>query len=199
MKYFSFSFFLFSLINPLDVGSGQPHFKRFLLRRDGGNGTEKPPVDVLMFTAYIFAELVNSWKVYAEFVIHSSGVYCWSYCPQLRVYAGVYLLTKVDFIYHVMEYFPKSLVYFWKGDGVHSTCCYVESRGEALPRKMTINFSLRGPNTCCLVESGREYFSFLDPTNKNMLISKICEWFQPNFNNVIWNKCTFDHDLYFFE
>jgi len=73
----------------------------------------------LLFTTQVFAELVvNSLKVYAEFVIHSSGVYSWSYCPQLKAYARVWLLTsqltKVDFICHVMEYFPKSLV-FWKG------------------------------------------------------------------------------------
>jgi len=45
-------------------------------------------------------------------------VYCWSYCPQLRVYAGVLLLTaqltKVDFIYPVMEYFPKKVCFFGK-------------------------------------------------------------------------------------
>jgi len=67
----------------------------------------------LLFTAQVFAEfVVNSSKVFAEFVIHSSGVHCWSDCPQFRVYAGVLLLTaqltKVDFIYPVMEYFPKS-------------------------------------------------------------------------------------------
>jgi len=42
----------------------------------------------------VFAEFaVRSLKVYAEFVVHGSGVFCWSYCPQLRVYAGVLLLT----------------------------------------------------------------------------------------------------------
>jgi len=95
-----------------------------LLRRDGGYGTEKPPVNALnkglLFTTEVFAELVDdSLKGYAAFVIHSSGVYCWSDSPQLRVYAGVLLLTaqltKVDFNYHVMENFPKSL-FFWKGE-----------------------------------------------------------------------------------
>jgi len=121
-----------------------------LLRRDGGYGTEKQPVDVLIkgLCSRLKSELVvHSSKVFAEFVIRSSGVYCWSYCPQLRVYARVLLLTaqltKVDVIYHVMEYFPKSLA-FWKGES-SALAILLKAEGEPLPRKMTINFSLRGP------------------------------------------------------
>jgi len=91
----------------------------------------------LLFTALC-------WHCY----YHSSGAYCWSSCLQLRVYGGVWLLTaqltKVDFIYCVMDYFPKSgLLERW----VLSTCYPVESvgLGEPLPRKLTPNFTLRGP------------------------------------------------------
>jgi len=77
--------FLFSLVNPLEVGAGVNLTLRGFCSDEMEDGTEKPPVDVLIrgliFTAKIFAELVvHSLKVYAEFVIHSSGVYCWSYC-----------------------------------------------------------------------------------------------------------------------
>jgi len=83
--------------------------------------------------------------------VHSSGVYCWSDCPLLRVYAWVLLLTaqltKVDFIYNVMEYFPNILVFLesW----VLSTC---------YPRKITYKFfSRRGPQHVLSVEGGRAY------------------------------------------
>jgi len=70
--------------------------------------------------------------------------------PQLGVYAGVLLLTaqltKVDFIYHVMEYCPKSLV-FWKGES-SALAILLKAEGEPL-------FLSEDPNTCCPVESGR--------------------------------------------
>jgi len=59
-------------------------------------------------------------------------------------------LTKVDFIYHVMEYFPKSLV-FWKGES-SAVAFQLKAEGEPFPRKLTPNFSL---NTCYPVESER--------------------------------------------
>jgi len=52
-------------------------------------------------------------------------------------------LTKVDSIYHVMEYFPKSLV-FWKGES-SALAIQLRAEGEPLPRKLTPNFTLRGP------------------------------------------------------
>jgi len=109
----SFHWHFFSLVNPLDVGLVNLNLRGFC-----------------------------SDEVYAEFVIHSSGVYCWSSCPQLRVYAGVLLLTaqltKVDFNYHVMENFPKSLV-FWKGES-SALAILLKAEGEPLPRKITYKF-----------------------------------------------------------
>jgi len=105
-------------------------------------------INGLLFAAYLFAEfVVDSSKVFAEFVIHSSGVYRWSDCPQLTVYAWVLLLiaqlTKVDVIYLVMEYFPKSLV-FGKASPQHLVSCW----------KWRGNLSSEN-STCCPVESGR--------------------------------------------
>jgi len=83
-----------------------------------------------------------------NFFIHSSGVYRWSCCPQLRVYAGVWplaaRLTKVDFIYHVKEYFPKSLGFLERW--ILSTCYPVEGRGGTSSKKNNKQFfSLRTP------------------------------------------------------
>jgi len=94
----------------------------------------------LLLAAYVFAEFVHSLKVYTEFVIHSSAVCCWSYCPQLR------------FIYHVMEYFPKSLV-FWKGES-SALAILLKEEGEPCFQEKPPIFLSEDPNTCYPVESG---------------------------------------------
>jgi len=67
---------------------------------------------------------------------HSSESMLEYYCPQLSS-------QNVDFIYHVMEYCPKNLV-FWKGE-FSELVIQLKAEGEPLPREITQNFSLRRP------------------------------------------------------
>jgi len=68
---------------------------------------------------------------------HSSESMLEFYCSQLSS------ITKVDFIYPAMEYFPKSLI-FWKVES-SALAIQLKAKGEPLPRKISTNLSLRGP------------------------------------------------------
>jgi len=144
--FYSLTFlFLFSLVNPLDVGVVNLTLRGFRSDEFEDMGLRSHWWRCWSTVCSQLKSLLNllfTAQVFAEFVIHSSGVYCWSDCPQLRVYAWVILLTaqltKVDVIYHVMEYFPKSLVY-WKGES-SALAILLKAEGEPLPRTIIYKF-----------------------------------------------------------
>jgi len=114
-----------------------------LLRRVGGYGAGVGADQQFVVHSLSLLNLLTAQKSSPNLLFTAqAGVYCWSDCPQLRVNAGVLLLTgqltKVDFIYHVMEHFTKSLV-FLQGESSALTFL-LKAEGEPLPRKITYTF-----------------------------------------------------------
>jgi len=129
--------FLFSLVNPLDLGVVNLTLRGFC-SDEMEDGTEKLLVDVLIkrmiFTAQVFAEfVVHGLKVYAELAIYSSGVYSWSMTAHSSAHKSRFYLP-CDGVF----------LFFWKGES-SALAILLKAEEEPLPRKMTINFSLRRP------------------------------------------------------